>query len=109
MVRRTGGGRIAGRRVGAVADGVCVTHGTKRFATVRRASTTQVPGPRNLAARRAPEVTVNAKKIITWVLVAFVLFYVIKFPDKSANFVRSAGDVLGNALSQLAEFVGNLG
>jgi hypothetical protein len=54
-------------------------------------------------------VTVNAKKIITWVLVAFVLFYVIKFPDKSANFVRSAGDVLGNALSQLAEFVGNLG
>jgi hypothetical protein len=56
-----------------------------------------------------PEVTVNAKKVIAWVLVAFVVFYVIKFPDKSANFVRNAGDVLGNAVSQLADFVGNLG
>jgi hypothetical protein len=68
-----------------------------------------VPGPRDLAARRAPEVTVNGKKIIAWVLVAFILFYVIKFPEKSANFVQSAGDVLGNAVSQLADFVGNLG
>jgi hypothetical protein len=54
-------------------------------------------------------VTVNGKKVVAWALVAFVLFYVIKFPDKSAECVRSAGDVLGTAVSQLAAFVGNLG
>ena len=51
----------------------------------------------------------KAKKVVAWVLVIFALFYVVKFPDKSANFVRSAGDVLSNAASQLADFVGNLG
>jgi hypothetical protein len=54
-------------------------------------------------------VTVNVKKIVAWVLFAFVVFYIIKFPDKSAAFVRTAGDFLGNAASQLADFVGNLG
>ena len=46
---------------------------------------------------------------VLWVLVAFVVFYVIKFPDNSANFVRSAGNALSTAASQLADFVGNLG
>jgi hypothetical protein len=55
------------------------------------------------------EVTVNAKKLIAWVIVAFVVFYVIKFPDNSANFVRNAGNALSTAASQLADFVGNLG
>jgi large-conductance mechanosensitive channel len=69
----------------------------------------QVPGPRHLPARSAPEVTVSVKKIIAWVLVAFVVFYVIKFPNQSAEFVRSVGDALSTAASQLATFIGNLG
>jgi len=53
-------------------------------------------------------VTVSVKKIITWLVVAFVVFFVIKNPDDSANLVRSAGQALGNAATQLATFVGSL-
>jgi hypothetical protein len=53
-------------------------------------------------------VTVSLKKVITWLVVAFLVFYVIKFPESSANFVRSAGHALGNAASSLADFVGSL-
>jgi hypothetical protein len=54
------------------------------------------------------EVTVNLKKVLTWLLVAFVVFYVIQAPEKSAEFVKSAGDTLGNAASSFADFVGSL-
>jgi large-conductance mechanosensitive channel len=53
-------------------------------------------------------VTVNLRKVITWLVVAFVIFYVIKFPENSAEFVRSAGNALGTAASSLADFVGSL-
>ncbi|MFL6153217.1 MAG: hypothetical protein ACJ72B_12625 [Ornithinibacter sp.] len=52
--------------------------------------------------------TVTLKKVLTWLVVAFVLFYVIQFPESSAQFVRSAGEALGNAASSLAAFVGSL-
>ena len=48
------------------------------------------------------------KKVITWLVVAFVVFYVIKSPDHSAELVRSAGKALGTAASSLATFVGSL-
>lgn len=54
------------------------------------------------------EVVVSLKKIIIWLVVAFVVFYVIKFPQSSADFVKSAGEALGNAASSLASFVGSL-
>jgi large-conductance mechanosensitive channel len=53
-------------------------------------------------------VAVNLKKVITWLIVAFVVFYVVKQPDESARMVRSAGIALGDAASQLATFVGQL-
>jgi hypothetical protein len=53
-------------------------------------------------------VAVNAKKIVTWLVVAFVVFYVIRSPDKSAEMVKSAGHALGDAASSLATFVGSL-
>ena len=53
-------------------------------------------------------VTVNLKKVITWLVVAFVIFYIIRSPDQSAQFVRSAGHALGSAASSLAAFVGSL-
>jgi hypothetical protein len=50
----------------------------------------------------------NLKKVLTWVVVAFVVFYVIQAPEQSAQLVKNAGEALGDAASSLAEFVGNL-
>jgi large-conductance mechanosensitive channel len=53
-------------------------------------------------------VAVNLKKVITWLVVAFVIFYVIQAPERSAQLVRNAGHALGDAASSLAAFVGSL-
>jgi large-conductance mechanosensitive channel len=53
-------------------------------------------------------VTVSVKKVLAWLVVAFVVFYVIKSPDQSAQLVRNAGHALGDAASSLAAFVGSL-
>ena len=50
----------------------------------------------------------NLKKVVTWVVVAFVIFYVIQAPERSASVVKSAGHALGDAASSLAAFVGSL-
>lgn len=52
--------------------------------------------------------SVNLKKVVSWLIVAFVVFYVIRAPDQSAQLVRNAGHALGNAASSLATFVGSL-
>jgi hypothetical protein len=51
---------------------------------------------------------VNLKKVLTWLVVAFVVFYVIQAPESSAQLVRNAGNALGDAATSLAQFVGNL-
>jgi large-conductance mechanosensitive channel len=53
-------------------------------------------------------VAVNLKKVLTWVIVAFVVFYVIQAPEKSADIVKSAGQTLGDAASSLGDFVSSL-
>ena len=60
------------------------------------------------ARSHTPEVAVNIKKLLTWLVVAFVVFYVIQAPDASAQIVRNAGHALGTAASSLASFVGKL-
>ena len=50
----------------------------------------------------------NLKKVVTWLVVAFVVFYVIQAPEQSAQFVKNAGEALGNAASSFAAFIGNL-
>ncbi len=50
----------------------------------------------------------NLKKVLTWLVVAFVVFYVIQAPESSAQLVRNAGNALGDAATSLAQFVGNL-
>ena len=52
--------------------------------------------------------TLSVKKVIAWLVIAFVVFYVIKEPDDSAQLVRNAGHALGDAASSLATFVGSL-
>lgn len=44
------------------------------------------------------------KKLLTWLALAFVIFYVISAPESSADFVRTAGQAVGDAATSLAEF-----
>jgi large-conductance mechanosensitive channel len=53
-------------------------------------------------------VAVNLKKVVTWLVVAFVIFYVIQAPERSAAVVKNAGHAVGDAASSLAAFVGSL-
>lgn len=50
----------------------------------------------------------NAKKIVTWLAVAFVVFYLLSEPTGSADIVKGAIDGLGEAAGKMADFVGNL-
>ncbi|WP_369253477.1 hypothetical protein [Geodermatophilus amargosae] len=50
----------------------------------------------------------NLKKVLVWLAVAFVIFYVIQKPEASAEMVKSAGEALGDAASSIAAFVGSL-
>ncbi len=50
----------------------------------------------------------NLKKVITWLVVAFVVFYVIQAPERSAEIVKSAGETLGDAAASLGDFFGSL-
>jgi hypothetical protein len=54
------------------------------------------------------EEAVNLKKIIAWLVVAFVVFYIIQAPESSAQMVRNVGTALGDAATSLASFVGSL-
>jgi hypothetical protein len=50
----------------------------------------------------------SLKKVLTWLAVAFVVFYVIQRPEDAAGIVRSAGAALGDAASSLSAFVGSV-
>jgi large-conductance mechanosensitive channel len=72
---------------------------------------TDPPAPGTLGPgfdRRTTEVTMSLKKVIGWLVIAFVIFYVIQAPEASANLVRSAGQALGNAAESVATFIGSL-
>jgi hypothetical protein len=66
------------------------------------------PGTTGPALSSPVEVAVNLKKVVTWLVVAFVIFYVIQAPEQSAQLVRNAGEALGDAASSLSNFVGSL-
>jgi hypothetical protein len=48
------------------------------------------------------------KKALTWLAVAFVVFYVIQRPEDAAGIVRSAGAALSDAAASLSAFMGSL-
>ena len=50
----------------------------------------------------------NLKKVLVWLAIAFVVFYVIQQPESSAEMVRTAGVALGDAASSIAAFVTTL-
>jgi hypothetical protein len=67
-------------------------------------------GPPRLVVGRPEERNARPvlKKVLTWLAVAFVVFYVIQRPDDAAGIVRSAGAALGDAAQSLSTFVGSL-
>lgn len=87
---------------------VCVTHGTNASAARPAGLPTQAGASSGLPVRAPSEVAVNLKKVLTWLLVAFVVWYVIQNPEGSAEIVRNAGTALGDAATSLSEFVGSL-
>ncbi|MGY1807720.1 hypothetical protein ACI8AF_10150 [Blastococcus sp. SYSU D00669] len=48
------------------------------------------------------------RKVVTWLFLAFALFYLIQAPERSAQLVRSVGEGLAGAASSLAAFLGGL-
>jgi large-conductance mechanosensitive channel len=54
------------------------------------------------------EVALSLKKVVAWLIVAFVVFYVIQAPEQSAQIVKNAGNALGDAASSFADFIGSL-
>ena len=48
------------------------------------------------------------KKVLTWLVIAFALFYVIQAPESSAALVRSAGSALGDAAQSISQFMRSL-
>lgn len=51
---------------------------------------------------------VSTKKVVGWLLLAFVLFYVITAPQDSADLVHSIVDGLGSAADSFSEFIKSL-
>jgi hypothetical protein len=51
----------------------------------------------------------SLKRTFWWALIAFVIFYVVKYPDDAADTVRSAGEGIGHGFDKFAEFLKQLG
>jgi hypothetical protein len=49
-----------------------------------------------------------AKKVLTWVIIAFAVFYVLSAPGSAANAVRGAAGGLREAGDSVAVFFENL-
>ena len=50
----------------------------------------------------------SLRRVLTWLIFALVLVYVIRTPDHAAGLLRNATLGLGHAVSSLATFVGSL-
>jgi hypothetical protein len=53
-------------------------------------------------------VNANTKKIVTWLIVAFVLFFVLGQPRQAADIVHSGVDVLHQAAEAAITFMQSL-
>lgn len=53
-------------------------------------------------------VNANTKRIVTWVVVAFVLFFVLGQPNTAADIVRSALGLLQDAAEAAIAFMQSL-
>jgi hypothetical protein len=50
----------------------------------------------------------KTKTILIWVVVIFLIYAIVKSPDRSAEIVTALTDVLVNAFKAIGQFFGNL-
>ncbi|GEA79778.1 hypothetical protein ACT17Q_05710 [Cellulomonas sp. CW35] len=50
----------------------------------------------------------RAKSILIWIVVVFVIYAVVRNPDKAADVVRSVWDFIYGAFAGFAQFFSNL-
>lgn len=48
------------------------------------------------------------KRLWWGLVIAFVVFYIVKYPDQAADTVHSIGATIGEGFDKIAEFVRNL-
>jgi hypothetical protein len=53
-------------------------------------------------------VNLNLRRVVLWLAFALVILYVVQFPDRAADVVRTAGGGLVHVGSSLVDFVGSL-
>ena len=58
--------------------------------------------------RPSREVTGNLKKVLTWLGIAFVIYYLATNPHGAANVVTGALDWLKTAGNSMAKFLNNI-
>ncbi|WP_169512920.1 hypothetical protein [Actinopolymorpha alba] len=49
--------------------------------------------------------TAGTKKVVTWLVIAFVAFYLITNPDNAAGAVRGAGSFLSTGFESVIRFL----
>ncbi|GAB2476581.1 hypothetical protein [Xylanimonas ulmi] len=50
----------------------------------------------------------KAKTFLIWLVVIFLIYAIVKSPDRSAEIVRALVDVIVNAFKSIGQFFGNL-
>lgn len=48
--------------------------------------------------------TTGTKKVVSWLIIAFVAFYLIKQPQDAAGAVRGIGNFIGDGFQSLIQF-----
>lgn len=61
--------------------------------------------PDGVAQGGEANVSPGAKKIVTWLAIAFVAFYLITRPEDAADAIRGIAGFFGNAFESLIRFV----
>lgn len=49
--------------------------------------------------------TAGTKKVVSWLVIAFVAFYLITNPDDAAGAVRGAGAFIGDGFQAVIQFL----
>jgi hypothetical protein len=68
-------------------------------------------GGKTVQSGVAAEVSVEAgemKKVVTWVLVAFLVFYIVTQPSQAANIFRQLGSGVAGVATGFGDFISNL-
>ena len=51
------------------------------------------------------DVTAGTKKVVSWLVIAFVAFYLITNPEDAAGAVRGAGSFIGDGFESVIRFL----